>query len=185
MVERFNRTLLQELATCCQESQTSWNQKLPTLLMAYRAAEHKATQYTPVCLMLGRKLHLPVDPMGRPPDEELPNATTSYAIALQERPTEAHHQVRGHLKLVGEAMRRRYDRSSKEPEFKEGMQVWLYNPRRRKGISSKLQSPWEGPYLVEEQVSDVIFRIRRNAYSRPKVVHYGRMWKYHGRGNFS
>ena len=47
MVERFNRTLTQELATCCAEGQSDWDLKLPALLMAYRSAEHEATSYTP------------------------------------------------------------------------------------------------------------------------------------------
>ena len=94
LVERFNRTLVQELATCCQESQASWDRKLPLMLMAYRSAEHEVTQYTPARLMLGREIRLPVDlATGRPPDEELPTVTSEYAVDLQERLTEVHHHV--------------------------------------------------------------------------------------------
>lgn len=70
LVERFNQTLVQELATCCQESQASWDKKLALMLMAYRSTEHKVTQYTPAWLMLGREIHFLVDlATGRPLDE--------------------------------------------------------------------------------------------------------------------
>lgn len=186
MVERFNRTLAQELAKYCTEGQTEWDRKLPALLMAYRSAAHEATTYTPARLMMGRELRLPVDlTTGRPPDEELPTVATDYAIALQERLVEAHHQVRGRLKLAGEAMRHRYDRGSRAAEFAVGDKVWLYNPRRRKGLSPKLQSPWEGPYTVIEKVSEVTFRIRRGQRGKPKIIHADRLWRYHGPGKFT
>ena len=61
LVESLNRTLMQELATCCQESQANWDRKLPLMLIAYRSAEHKATQYTPARQMLKRQIRLPDD----------------------------------------------------------------------------------------------------------------------------
>lgn len=186
LVERFNRTLTQELAKYCTEGQTEWDRKLPALLMAYRSAMHEATHHTPARLMMGRELRLPVDlTTGRPPDEGLPTVATDYAVALQKRLVEVHHQVRGHLKLAGEVMRRHYDRGSRPVTFEAGDQVWLHNPRRRKGHSPKLQSAWEGPYDIVEKISEVTFRIRRGRRGKSKVVHADRLWKYHGPGRFT
>ena len=56
MVERFNRTLTEELAKFCGEGQTQWDRKLPLLFMAYRSAEHEVTGYTPARLMLAGRL---------------------------------------------------------------------------------------------------------------------------------
>ncbi|XP_042235851.1 uncharacterized protein LOC121875366, partial [Homarus americanus] len=99
MVEKFNWTLGQELAKYCAGGQTEWDQKPPALLMAYRSAVHESTGYTPAKLMLGHELRLPVDLLTRrPPDDELPDETTSYIRGLQERLTEVHHQ--GHQKVV-------------------------------------------------------------------------------------
>ena len=186
MVERYNRTLGQELAKYCQEGQEDWDLKIPLLLLAYRSAEHEVTGYTPARLMCGRELRLPVDLVtGRPPDEDMPTTVTPYATALQDRLREVHHQVRDNLKVSGEAMKDRYDRRATSPPFSEGDQVWLHNPRRKKGLSPKLQSPWEGPYVVEKVISDVTFRIRQGPRRRALVVHADRLWRYHGPGNFS
>ncbi|XP_042228051.1 uncharacterized protein LOC121870334 [Homarus americanus] len=96
MVEKFYWTLGQELAKYCAEGQAEWDQKLPALLMAYRSATHESTGYTPAKLMPDHELWLPVDLLtGRPPDEELPEETTSYVKNLQKMLTEVHHQVRG------------------------------------------------------------------------------------------
>ncbi|KAK3895061.1 hypothetical protein Pcinc_001229 [Petrolisthes cinctipes] len=93
MVEKFNWTLGQELAKYCVEGQSEWEEKLPALLMAYRSAAHESTGYTPAKLILGHELRLPVDvQMGRPPGEELPTDTSSYAKHLQERLAEVYHQ---------------------------------------------------------------------------------------------
>ena len=61
----------------------------------------------------------------------------------------------------------------------------LYNPQRRKGISPKLQSTWEGPYTVLECVSDVTYRIPLGSHGKPKVFHSDRLLRYYGPGSYS
>ena len=185
MVERYNRTLAQQLAKYCADSQEDWDAKLPTLLMAYRSAVHEATEYSPARLMFGRELRLPVDLVtGRPPDVGLPAVTSGFAAALQEHLADVHHQVRGKLQVAGQSMRETYDRRKRETTFAVGDRVWLYNPRRKRGLSPKLQSPWQGPYAVTAVLSAVTYRIRRGR-GRPSVVHVDRLWRYHGPGRYT
>ena len=40
--------------------------------------------------------------------------------------------------------------------------------------------PWEGPYTVVKRINDLVYRIRNNSLSKPKVVHRNRLWKYQG-----
>ncbi|KAG7178255.1 hypothetical protein Hamer_G029121, partial [Homarus americanus] len=125
--------------------------------MAYQSAAHESTGYTLAKLMLGHELRLPVDLLTEsPPDEELPEGTSSYVKSLQERLTEVHHQVRGALEFPGE-----------------------------KGQSPKLQSSWEGPYTVVERLSDVTYWIRVRRKAQPKVVHVNRLWQYHEPGQYT
>ena len=69
--------------------------------------------------------------------------------------------------------------------YRVGQRVWLYNPRRKKGLSPKLQSPWDGPWEVVEALTDVTFRIRRGAKQRSRVVHSDRLWNYTDRGQYT
>lgn len=100
--ERSNRTLMQQLSNkYCREGQADWDVKLPAMLMAYRSAVHEVTDFTPVRLMFGSELRLPVDLVtGRPPDMSLPTITTSYTMALQESLVEVHRHVQGRLKVA-------------------------------------------------------------------------------------
>ena len=38
-----------------------------------------------------------------------------------------------------------------------GHAVWLYNPTRRIGVCSKLNSKWKGPYVVIRKLDDVTY----------------------------
>jgi len=56
--ERLNRTLLQMLKTTADENPTTWPQRLPTVMAAYRMTVHKTTGVTPNMAMLGREVML-------------------------------------------------------------------------------------------------------------------------------
>ncbi|KAI5756531.1 hypothetical protein M8J77_025698 [Diaphorina citri] len=63
-------------------------------------------------------------------------------------------------------------------DFQVGDLVWLYNPKRRKGHSPKLQQNWEGPYNVITRINDVVYRIRKGSKGKFKVVHLDRLAPY-------
>lgn len=69
LVERFNRTLDQQLAILTADHQRDWDTHLPFILMAYRSAVQDSTLCTPALLMLGRELRTPPALLfGKPPD---------------------------------------------------------------------------------------------------------------------
>ncbi|MPC21896.1 hypothetical protein E2C01_014899 [Portunus trituberculatus] len=76
-------------------------------------------------------------------------------------------------------MKELYDRRMRDARYAEGDRVWLHNPRRRRGLSPKLQSPWKGPYTVMAVPSAVTYKMRRG-HKRALVVHADRLWRYHG-----
>ena len=186
MVERFNRTLVQGMAKRCRHGQTDWDQHIPTILMAYRSAEHEATGYTPAQLMLGRDLRLPLDLLFEgPPNEPVEQPTTEYVRSQRDRMRVIRAQVADNVNISAETMKQRKDIRSTMEQLKENDQVWLYNPRRKKGQSPKLSSPWDGPYRVVKSLSDVTFRIQKNRQAACKVVHFNRLWKIKGPAEFT
>lgn len=53
---------------------------------------------------------------------------------------------------------RRHDMTSKRTDGVFSLEVWLFNPRRRRGVSSpKLQRSWGGPCEIVTRVNDVIY----------------------------
>ena len=77
-------------------------------------------------------------------------------------------------------MKRRYDRRADKDGFQLGDAVWLYNPRVKRNISSKLAWPWDGPYRVMEKLTDVVYRIQQSPRSKSKVVNRYRLWRVQG-----
>jgi transposase InsO family protein len=61
MVERNNRTILTILSAFVNEHQNDWDEHLPYISMAYRAAEHETTEITPNYMMLGREVTTRLD----------------------------------------------------------------------------------------------------------------------------
>ncbi|GBN70610.1 hypothetical protein AVEN_61475-1 [Araneus ventricosus] len=75
-------------------------------------------------------------------------------------------------------MKTRYDSGATSHHFKEGDQVWMYNPKRRRGLSPKLQQNWEGPYTIVKKLNNVIYRVQRSPNAKPKVIHINRLTPY-------
>ncbi|GBM55864.1 hypothetical protein AVEN_238047-1 [Araneus ventricosus] len=75
-------------------------------------------------------------------------------------------------------MKTRYDSRATDHHFKEGDLVWMYNPKRRRGLSPKLQQNWEGPYTVVKKLNDVVYRVQRSPNAKPKVIHINRLAPY-------
>ncbi|GFW21873.1 retrovirus-related Pol polyprotein from transposon 412 [Trichonephila clavipes] len=179
MVERFNRTILNNLSLMVSKNQQDWDQKVPLFLLAYRSAVHESTGYSPSQMLFGRDLRLPCDLLfGRPPDT--PSSPEEYVQNLQARFEDVHNLARERINLRTEKMKTRYDTKATGHQFKEGDKVWFYNPTRRKGLSPKLQSHWDGPYTILKIINDVVIRIRKSTNSKSRVVHYDRLAPYYG-----
>ena len=59
LVERFNRTLLNMLATCASDHPFDWEKYIRKVCMAYNSSVQATTGYTPFYLMFGRQARLP------------------------------------------------------------------------------------------------------------------------------
>ncbi|GFU82986.1 retrovirus-related Pol polyprotein from transposon 412 [Trichonephila clavipes] len=144
MVDWFNRTILNSLSLLVSINQQDWVKKLPFFLLAYRSAVHETTGYSPSQMLFGRDLRLNADLLfSRPPDAPL--APKEYIEKLQARMKEMHHLAWERIGIASEKMKSRYDAKATGHDFHEGDKVWLWIPKRRKGLSPKLQTNWEGP----------------------------------------
>ncbi|GFV98195.1 retrovirus-related Pol polyprotein from transposon 412 [Trichonephila clavipes] len=104
-----------------------------------QSAVHETTGYSPSQTLFGRDLRLPADLLfSRPPDAPL--APEEYIEKLQARMEEMHHLARERTGMASEKMKTRYDARATGHDFREGDKVWLWNPKRRKGLSLKLQT---------------------------------------------
>ena len=68
-----------------------------------------------------------------------------------------------------------YNKKVHGPTYKEGQKVLLYHPAIVVGTTSKFASPWKGPYIIENCLNDVTFRIKEENSSKQQIVHYDRL----------
>jgi hypothetical protein len=66
--------------------------------------------------------------------------------------------------------------------FNVGEYVMLYNPRTKKGVSSKLSHKWKGPYSIVAQTSPVNYIIKNVETKKTDHVHVSRLKSCYRRG---
>jgi hypothetical protein len=71
-----------------------------------------------------------------------------------------------------------YDQLANLAGFQEGDRVWLYCPTWKRGKSPKLQTCWEGPYIITW--INVTYRIQWHLRAKTMVIHLDRLAPYVG-----
>ena len=186
LVERFNQTLERGLAHYVCRNHRDWDIKLPAFLMGYRSTPQTSTGYSPSYLLFGRELCLPQDlAFGLPPGAASAVASQpEFASALRRRLEDAHAQVREHLGNVHRYQAHIRDRNAKAMTFAAGDAVWLLVPAIPTGTTAKFSRLWHGPYLVEEKLSAVTYRIKLSEpTARRLIVHVNRLKSCHHRSS--
>ncbi|KAJ8913050.1 hypothetical protein NQ315_006551 [Exocentrus adspersus] len=143
---------------------------------SYRSAVHESTVKTPASVVFGAELRLPIDLISDRPKKE--EGVNNYISHLKDRLKLTHVEVRQKMRIESDRMKTRYDLRANTGGFQVGEKVWLYNPKRTKGKSPKLQKSWEGPYTVVTRLNDVVYRIQKNPQAKMKIVHIDRLTPY-------
>ncbi|GBM54293.1 hypothetical protein AVEN_234116-1 [Araneus ventricosus] len=152
------------------EKQTDWDTHLPLFLLAYRISGHEVTGFIPADVLFGRTLRLQCDILfGRPNDT--PSSPNEYLNNLEARLESVRAFARERIKWASYRIKTRYNSGAIGHHFKKGDQVWMYNPKRRRDLSPKLQQNCEGPYTIVKKLNDVIYRIQRSPNAKSKVIH--------------
>jgi hypothetical protein len=144
--ERTIGTITNILKKLVKEEE-DWELQLPYALFAYRTAVHEATKETPFFLLYGRDPQLPADAFLKGWVEKASNPealSKEVAIRFQN----ARKRVIETVQIYKERMKERSDKRIKPDPFREGDQVWLDKPNKRKNESQKFKVRWLGPYRI-------------------------------------
>ena len=147
MVERFNRTLESMLSAFVAENQRDWDKLLPYLMMAYRSSEHETTGVSPVEMMFGRPINLPIDLyLGRPEGEDSQTPLTlQYVKDLEVHLARTHAFARRHMVVDSNKQKRNYDHKTMENKYNRGDVVCLHSPRRQVLLERQVTAILAGP----------------------------------------
>ncbi|GBN04648.1 hypothetical protein AVEN_131429-1 [Araneus ventricosus] len=128
-------------------------------------------------MLLGRTLRLHFGILfGR--TGETPSSPNEYIKNLEARLESVHAFARERIKLAIEQMKPHYDSRATNHHFKEGDIVWMYNPKRRRGLSRKLQQNWEGTYTIVKKFNNVLYRVQRSRNAKPEITHINQLAPY-------
>ena len=155
LVERFNRTFESMMRCHLEGEEIDWDLDVPILAAAYRSTVHPSTGFTPNFLMLGRETTTPVDivfPRVETSSEDLPQ----YVQDLQERFARCYATARQKLKSEAERQARYHDTRVSQHVFLRGDAVLKKKAQRTR----KLALPFEGPFLIDRVVSDLLYVVR-------------------------
>ena len=179
-VERFNGTLAEGLSTYVSTHQKDWDKHLPLILFAYRVSLNATTGESPFHLLYGREPHLPIDVTLILPDSNVSSSVAKLRAEIVKNLEEAQHIAVSNTQLAQQKMKEYYDQKSAPAPYEIGSQVWVYTPKKWKGLSKKLQHNYHGPYRIVTKLSPVHFRLR-TLDNRPVSVpvHANRLKPYH------
>ncbi len=185
-VERFNRTLKDELSKHLFDSGTEWDEHLPQVALAYNTTKHTSTGLTPFFLAHGREARVPLDTLLQ--DNNVSSSATAgtpaaYANKLRKRLACAYQSATAFRDKAQDQQRLNYDRHLKYTPYNSGDLVLVDDPAHR---HNKLYPRWVGPYEVLQPIcpfgssTPVNFEVRdvSKPHAKAKVIHYNRMKPY-------
>jgi len=176
-IERFHSTMHHMIAKWVTDNQRNWDETLPAVAFAYRTSENETTGFTPFYLMFGREARIPAD-LAYGDITTTDGKNDNFTAVRIDRLRTANNHVRENLNAAAKRRKRHYDLRARPQNFTVGARVWCLQPRLKKGRFRKWQSPYCGPFEVTKQLGPVTFEIRRNAQSKPWVVHVDKLKKY-------
>ena len=160
--------------------QKDWDTQLPLVLFADRVSLNATTGESPFYLLYGREPRLPIDATLILPDLNVSSSVSQLRAEIVKNLEEAQHIALSNTQLAQQKMKVYYDQKSAPAPYDIGSQVWVYTPKKRKGLSKKLQHNYHGPYRIVAKLSPVHFRLR-TLDNRPVAVpvHANRLKPYH------
>ena len=172
LIERFNRTLTNMLASTVKENPFEWEKHLRKVCLAYNTSVHATTGHSPFFLMFGRQAQLPVDLVFK--TNKAPNVSSSeYAVELQQTLERAYDKVRQATGAKQQLQKRLYDQRVHGELYQVGDHVWLHTTVLARGNTKKLHHPWTGPYRVVKRLSNSTDRIQLPRNPRKRFVASG------------
>jgi hypothetical protein len=157
--ETSNRQLKSILNKTIEKGGKDWSKKLDGALWAYQTAFKTPIGMTPYQFIYEKACHLLVELEHKAywaikeMNLDLDAAVVKRRIQISEL-KEMRLKADENASIYKERIKRWYDKRLKKKEFKEGDKVLLYNSRFKTFGNGKLQSKWDGPYVVHSVLSN-------------------------------
>ncbi|MGH0129906.1 UNVERIFIED_CONTAM: hypothetical protein FKN15_018760 [Acipenser sinensis] len=193
LVERFNRTLKDQLAKILYQKGTEWDEHLGQVQLAYNTSVHSSTGYTPFFLVHGREAKLPVNfflAAPKLPSVATPGTPAAYITSLQRKLSEAFRSTQQEAEYQKARQKQYYDQKVRHVPYQPNDLVWMNDPVHQR---HKLAARWKGPFRVVRCIPSqahhhgVTYEVTdpHDPQKLSKVVHYNRLKPYITKPNSS
>ena len=135
LVERFNGTLAEALSMYVSTNQKDWDKHLPLVLFAYRVSLNATTGKSPFYLLYRRTPRLPIDAALILPDSNVSTSVAQLRAKIVENIESAQQLILSNMQLAQQKMKSYYDKKASPVPFEVGSRVWVYTPKKKKGLS--------------------------------------------------
>ena len=162
IIERMNRTLISMICKYTQRVGGRWAELLPLFELAYNRSRHEQTQVTPFSVVYGEDPPVPLDFL---------SGNSRIAEGVQE--SEHAQERRDVLKVIHQLLQERHVQQARQikdwedskrgkPQYFPGDEVLVYWPQfaPRTALVRKQRLRYEGPFEVEEVLSNTVLRLR-------------------------
>ena len=177
VVERMHGTLKPMLSKASQLG-LDWVSQLPFALFALRSAPNRDSSFSPYQLVYGHRVRTPLDILHQGwadlSFEELD--TEEWSSWLVDRLEVWHSTQRERMLEAGGKRKVQFDKGTVDRQLQKGDQVLCRIP----GCVGKLEEAWHGPYVVEEKVGVVNYKVKVGR-GKAKVLHVNNLKKFHER----
>ena len=148
LVERFNRTLTDMLVKSVAPGTMEWDERLPYVLFAYRAALQTSTGESPFFLLYGRDPQLPSEAVLSPPVHRSDIKLDDYKSTMVREMGTAWDLAKETIGKAQKRQKRQHDKHTKNADFRVGERAFVLMPATKTGPLRKLARPFKGPYRV-------------------------------------
>jgi hypothetical protein len=161
------------IAMYTNEYPDDWDEHLNYCIWAYRTSVNDTTKFSPFYLMYGRDPLFPIDAMLE--SEETYRSSEEYVSEIIRKINVAKEMVKNKVMQIKQKRDETNSQLNRIQTFNVGEYVMLYNPRTKKGVSSKLSHKWKGPYSIVARTSPVNYIIKNVETKKTDHVHVSRL----------
>lgn len=175
LVERQNAWVTTALSFFIGTNQRDWSKYVPFAAFSYNTAQQETTRFSPFELVFAR------DPVLLP-EASLTHPSSIFDIEKTRQRALATRAIAVENILKKQKVdKHRFDMKHRPLNFKKGDKVRVFTPRRIKGRSDKLLLHFYGPYIVEEKVGNVSYKVRKLGDRRGKseIIHVSRILPFY------
>lgn len=151
MVERLNRTVINQLAKILLVCEGEWDSFLSQVAFAYNTSVHASTGFTPYFLTHGREARVPVDVLlgSGQQSGQVHDSLDDFVLSLRRRLDTAFRQTQDNSVTASNKQRTYYDSKQRHCPYDVGDLVWLNDPTESR---RKLAPHWKGPYVIQQRL---------------------------------